>query len=113
MFKTGGTNAYPVEIEQHLARHPAIAQSVVVGVPDQRLGEVGYAFVQLRESPSVTAEEIVGHCRGQIADYKVPHYVCFVQEFPRTSTGKIMRAELARQAREEIEKGLASKALRK
>ena len=113
MFKTGGTNAYPVEIEQHLARHPSIAQSVVVGVPDQRLGEVGYAFVQLRETPAVTAEEIVGHCKGQIADYKVPHYVCFVQDFPRTSTGKIMRAELARQARDAVEGGTVLKVLRK
>ena len=112
MFKTGGTNAYPVEIEQHLARHPLVAQSVVVGVPDQRLGEVGYAFVQIRENPVVTAEEIVAHCRGQIADYKVPHYVCFVQDFPRTSTGKIMRAELARQARDAVESGAASKVLR-
>jgi len=113
MFKTGGTNAYPVEIEQHLARHPSIAQSVVVGVPDQRLGEVGYAFVQLREGPEVTAEEIVSHCKGRIADYKVPHYVSFVQDFPRTTTGKIMRAELARQAREEVEGGAALKVLRK
>ena len=109
MFKTGGTNAYPVEIEQHLARHGAIAQSVVVGVPDERLDEVGFAFVQVRENANLTAADIIAHCRGRIADYKVPHYVHFAQDFPRTSTGKIMRAELARQAREEVAAGIVRK----
>ena len=109
MFKTGGTNAYPVEIEQHLARHGAIAQSVVVGVPDERLDEVGFAFVQVRENANLTAADVIAHCRGQIADYKVPHYVHFAQDFPRTSTGKIMRAELARQAREEVAAGVVRK----
>ncbi len=109
MFKTGGTNAYPVEIEQHLARHGAIAQSVVVGVPDERLDEVGFAFVQVRENSNLTAADIIAHCKGQIADYKVPHYVHFSPDFPRTSTGKIMRAELARQAREEVAAGLVRK----
>ena len=102
MFKTGGTNAYPVEIEQHLALHPAIAQSVVVGVPDQRLDEVGFAYVQLRPNAPLSPSDVVAHCRGQIANYKVPHYVCFAADFPRTSTGKIMRAELARQACEDV-----------
>jgi len=109
MFKTGGTNAYPAEIEQHLARHPAIAQSVVVGVPDPRLDEVGFAFVEVRQGQLLTAAEVIGHCKGQIADYKVPHYVQFASGFPRTSTGKIMRAELVRQARDDIAGGLIHK----
>ena len=109
MFKTGGTNAYPVEIEQHLARHGAIAQSVVVGVPDERLDEVGFAFIQLHENAQLTAADVVAHCRGQIADYKVPHYVRFFEDFPRTSTGKIMRAELAKLAREAVTGGQISK----
>jgi fatty-acyl-CoA synthase len=98
MFKVGGTNAYPVEIEQHLAKHPGIRMSVVVGVPDARLGEVGYAFVEARDGAALTAANVIAHCKGRIADYKVPRHVEFVAEFPRTSTGKIRRSELAQAA---------------
>lgn len=102
MFKCGGTNAYPAEIEQHLAKLPQIKMSVVVGVPDQRLGEVGFAYVMLQEGVTLGAGDVIGHCKGNIADYKVPRYVRFVREFPLTSTGKIQRVELARRAAEEL-----------
>lgn len=82
MFKVGGTNAYPAEIEQHLATHPGVNMSVVVGAPDPRLVEVGLAFVQRKPGAELTAEDVVAHCKGRIADYKVPRHVVFVDSFP-------------------------------
>ncbi len=102
MLKVGGTNTSPIEIEQLLAGHPGIRSSVVVGAPDARLGQVAYAFVQAAaEAPS--AEEVIAYCKARLADYKVPRFVTFVDEFPRTATGKVQRMVLARQASEEIE----------
>lgn len=98
MLKIGGTNASPIEIEQHLAAHPSIRSSVVVGAPDARLGQVAYAFVELHAGADATGAEIVRFCADRMADYKVPRHVAFVEEFPRTATGKIQRAVLARQA---------------
>ncbi len=102
MFKIGGTNAYPAEIEQHIARLPQVQQSVVVGAPDVRLGEVGFAFVKLNQGAALTAEQVVRHCRQGLADYKAPRHVRFVGEFPLTSTGKIQRGTLAERARAEL-----------
>ena len=102
MFKVGGTNVYPAEIELHLSTLPGVTQSVVVGVPDERLSEVGYAFIQRDAGAALTPEDVRRHCKGHIADYKVPRHVRFVDKFPRTATGKIMRAELAAQARQDV-----------
>lgn len=102
MLKIGGTNASPIEIEQHLAAHPAIRSSVVVGAPDERLGQVAYAFVELNPGAAVTGEEIVRFCKDRMADYKVPRHVSFVTEFPRTATGKIQRSVLAKEAEERL-----------
>ncbi|MES3012943.1 MAG: AMP-binding protein [Pseudomonadota bacterium] len=100
MFIVGGSNAYPAEIERVLQTHPSIKQAVVVGRPDRRLGEVGFAFVQLEPGAALTAEEIVAYCKPLMADYKVPRQVRIVGDFPLTSTGKIRRAELAARAAE-------------
>jgi fatty-acyl-CoA synthase len=105
MFKIGGTNAYPAEIEQHLAKLPEVKMSVVVGAPDERLGEVGFAWIQLQPGASLTAEAVIGHCKGRIADYKAPRHVRFLDEFPLTSTGKIQRMALAERARRELADG--------
>jgi fatty-acyl-CoA synthase len=102
MLKIGGTNASPIEIEQHLAAHPAIRSSVVVGAPDERLGQVAFAFVELNPGSTATGEEIVRFCKDRMADYKVPRHVAFVTEFPRTATGKIQRAVLAKQAEAQL-----------
>lgn len=102
MFKVGGTNAYPSEIEQHLASHPAIEMSVIVGVPDARLGEVGMAFVRPRSGTTLTADEVVSHCKGQIADYKVPRHVKLVESFPLTTTGKVHRAQLVQDGQDHV-----------
>jgi fatty-acyl-CoA synthase len=99
MFIVGGSNAYPAEIERLMSQHPAVKQAYVVGVPDERLGEVGFAFVERRAGAGATADEIVAHCAATMADYKVPRYVRFVEEWPLTSSGKIQRFRLQEEAR--------------
>lgn len=101
MFIVGGSNAYPVEIEMALFEHPAVTQAYVVGVPDERLGEVGFAFIQ--RSRPLSEHEIVEFCRARLADYKVPRFVRFVDEWPLTATGKIQRFRLRELASAEAE----------
>ena len=98
MFIVGGSNAYPAEIERMLQSHPQVKQAVVVGMPDRRLGEVAMAFVQRHEGAAVEAAELSAFCRERMADYKVPRKFSFVDEFPRTSTGKIQRFVLSQEA---------------
>jgi acyl-CoA synthetase (AMP-forming)/AMP-acid ligase II len=89
MFVVGGFNAYPAEIEQVLVRHDAVSEAAVIGVADQRLGEVGKAFVVARTSATVTADELVAWCRERLAGYKVPRSVVLVDSLPRNATGKV------------------------
>ncbi len=91
MIIRGGENVYPREIEEFLFRHPKIQDIAVFGVPDQRFGEQVAAWIKLREGETASAEDIKEFCRGQIAHYKIPHYVEFVAEFPLTVTGKIQK----------------------
>ena len=91
MFTVGGFNVSPPEIENFLLRHPAIKAVSVVGVPDDRLGEIGAAFIQLKEGQEVKAEEIISYCREKIADIKAPKYVFFVESFPLNPQGKIQK----------------------
>jgi acyl-CoA synthetase (AMP-forming)/AMP-acid ligase II len=94
MYKTGGTNVYPAEIEQFLIQHPAIALVAIVGVPDLRLDEVGFAFVQTHPNQQITHAELRAFCKGKLADYKVPRYLNLLEAIPRTTTGKIQRSAL-------------------
>jgi acyl-CoA synthetase (AMP-forming)/AMP-acid ligase II len=94
MFIVGGFNAYPAEIENLLLRHPAIAQVAVIGIPDERMGEVGMAFVVTEPGASVGADEIIAWSRGEMANYKVPRRVAFVAELPVNATGKVVKDEL-------------------
>jgi acyl-CoA synthetase (AMP-forming)/AMP-acid ligase II len=95
MFIVGGFNAYPAEIEGLLARHPDIAQTAVIGVPDDRLGEVGHAYVILRAgAPDTTPADIVAWCRDEMANYKVPRTVEIVTELPLNASGKVLKYEL-------------------
>jgi fatty-acyl-CoA synthase len=99
MVIRGGENIYPREIEEFLYRHPKIQDVQCIGVPDQKYGEELCACVILRPGASATAEEIREFCAGQIAHYKIPRYVRFVDGFPMTVTGKIqkylLRAQVA------------------
>jgi acyl-CoA synthetase (AMP-forming)/AMP-acid ligase II len=92
MFIVGGFNAYPAEIEGYLLEHPAVRQVAVIGVPDERLGQVGKAFVVLRDE--ISAEELIAWSRDRIAGFKVPRYVEFLQELPLNATGKVMKDQL-------------------
>ncbi len=91
MVIRGGENVYPREIEEFLYRHPKIQDVQVIGVPDPRYGEELCAWVRLRDGEDMTAEELRAFCQGQIAHYKVPRYVKFVEGFPMTVTGKIQK----------------------
>ncbi len=96
MFIVGGFNAYPAEIEGFLLEHPAVAQAAVIGVPDDRLGQVGKAFVVLKDNRAgdVTVEGLVAWSRDRMAGFKVPRYVEFIEELPLNATGKVMKDKL-------------------
>ena len=94
MFINGGFNAYPAEIENLMMHHPAVAAVAVVGVPDARLGEVGYAFVVPTSGSEPTADEIIAWCRGEMANYKCPRHVEFVDALPLNASNKVLKYEL-------------------
>lgn len=98
MIIRGGENIYPVEIEQFLYTHPKIADVQVIGVPDERLVEQVAAWIRLKEKETATAQEIKDFCKGQIAHYKIPHYISFVTEFPLTITGKVQKFKMREMA---------------
>jgi fatty-acyl-CoA synthase len=101
MVIRGGENIYPREIEEFLFRHPAIETVQVIGVPDENYGEELCAWVKLKADLSATPEDIQAFCKGQIAHYKIPRYIRFVDSFPMTVTGKvqkfIMREEMIKE----------------
>ena len=97
MYVVGGFNAYPAEVEQVLVRHEGVSEAAVIGVPDERLGEVGRAFVVLRSDAEVTAEELVAWCTERLANYKVPRSVLVVPALPRNATGKVTKGDLRAQ----------------
>ena len=94
MYIAGGFNCYPAEIERIIAAHPAVAQVAVVGVPDERLGEVGKAYVVPRPGMSVDEKAFIAWCREQMANYKVPRYVKQMASLPVNAGGKVMKFEL-------------------
>ncbi|MDW3219516.1 MAG: FadD3 family acyl-CoA ligase [Acidimicrobiales bacterium] len=100
MFINGGFNAYPAEIENLMLNHREVGQVAVVGVPDQRLGEVGYAFVvptpgaSARTDPDAAADELLAWCKAEMANYKAPRHITFVDEFPLNASGKVLKYEL-------------------
>ena len=96
MLKVGGENVAAIEIESHLCTHPAIKTAQVIGAPDDRLQEVAAAFIELNAGARLTAEDVVRHCIGRIASYKIPRYVAFVTQWPMSAT-KIQKFQLRSQ----------------
>jgi fatty-acyl-CoA synthase len=97
MIIRGGENIFPAEIEQFLYRHPKILDVQVIGVPDEKYGEEVCACIRLRPGERATADEIRDFCRGEIAHFKVPRYVRFLDTFPMTVTGKVQKFLLRQQ----------------
>lgn len=103
ILKVGGENVDPVEVEAFLLQHPAINQVKIVGVPDDRLSEIGVACVLLNAGANVTAEALIEFCRGKLASFKIPRHVMFVKEFPMTSSGKVQKFRLRETVMEELQ----------
>ena len=102
MVIRGGENIYPREIEEFLYRHPKVQDVQVVGLPDRRYGEELCAWIIRKPGQSVTEEEVRDFCKGQIAHYKVPRYIRFVDAFPMTVTGKIQKFRIREQMASEL-----------
>ena len=105
MFIMGGFNCYPAEIEGSLFEMPGVASAAVIGVPDERMGEVGMAFVVLEPGVALDEAAIIAWSRDNMANYKVPRYVRVVDELPMNASGKVTKFALREQAQAE---GLAS-----
>ncbi|MEW6268444.1 MAG: FadD3 family acyl-CoA ligase [Thermodesulfobacteriota bacterium] len=99
LFIVGGFNVSPADVERALLRHPAIAHAAVIGVPDERLGEVGMAFVVPRPGERLARDEVVAWCRQEIANFKVPRHVAIVDDLPLNATGKVQKLVLRERAR--------------
>jgi acyl-CoA synthetase (AMP-forming)/AMP-acid ligase II len=99
MFIVGGFNAYPAEIENLMMANDALAQVAVVGVPDERLGEVGYAYVVPRPGVCVDPDELLAWARENMANYKAPRFIEVVDELPLNASGKVLKFELRDRAR--------------
>ena len=91
---SGGENIYPAELERVYAGNPKILEAAVIGVPDEKWGEVGKALIALKDGESMTEEEAIDFLKGKLAKYKLPKLVEFTEEFPKTASGKIKKAEL-------------------
>jgi fatty-acyl-CoA synthase len=102
MIIRGGENISPREIEEFLYRHPAVFDVAVVGVPCQRFGEEVCACIRLKEGMQTTPEEVRAFCEGQIAHFKIPRYVVFVDAFPLTVTGKVQKFLIRERMRDEL-----------
>lgn len=94
MICRGGEKIFPREVEEFLYTHPKIAEAHVIGVPDHYYGEQVMAWIRLHDHQTMTEQEVRDFCHGQIMDYKVPHYVKFVTEFPTTVTGKVQKFKM-------------------
>lgn len=94
MFISGGENVYPVEVENVICAVPGVVAAAVVGVPDPTWGEVGRAFVIAKDKSAAMSEAIVAHCQTRLAKFKIPKSVVFVDDLPRTASGKVLKRDL-------------------
>jgi len=102
MIIRGGENIYPKEIEAFLFTHPKVAQVAVFGVPDELYGEAVMAWLQLHHGEQCSEEEIRGFCKDQVAHFKIPKYIWFVDDFPMTVTGKLQKFRMREIAIEQL-----------
>ena len=108
MVIRGGENIYPREIEEFLYRHPSVQDVQVFGVPDERYGEELCAWIQLRSGASLSEDDVKAFCAGQIAHYKVPRHIRFVDDFPMTVTGKVQKFVMRERMAGELDAGQAA-----
>jgi len=94
MYISGGENVYPAEVEQVIYQLEGIGEAALIGVPDERWGESGLAVVVIKPGFELSAEQILGYCSGQLAKFKVPKQVVFVESLPRNAAGKVLKREL-------------------
>jgi fatty-acyl-CoA synthase len=99
MYVSGGENVYPAEVERVLSEHPGIEEVAVVGVADEKWGEVGHCYVICKEGVKITDQELLGFCEGRLARYKWPAKVVLCSDFPRTPLGKVRKFMLQKQTR--------------
>jgi fatty-acyl-CoA synthase len=102
IVRVGGENISAVEVENFLCGHPSIQAAVVIGIPDERLGEVCMAFIQTSPNTSLTEEEVIAFCKGRVSGFKIPRKVRFVNEFEMTGSGKIMKFAMRKKVLEEL-----------
>ncbi|MDD2529565.1 MAG: AMP-binding protein, partial [Lentimicrobiaceae bacterium] len=100
MYISGAENVYPAEVEYLLRTHPSLEAVAIIGVPDEKWGESGMAFVVAKPEKSLSSEDITGFCQGKLARYKIPKYVMNLQELPKNDAGKIDRKKLKELSRE-------------
>ena len=94
MFISGGENVYPAEVENAIYELPQVAENAVVGIKDERWGEVGKAFVVLKPGQTLEADHITAHLKNRLAKYKIPKQVAFLDQLPRNAAGKVLKTEL-------------------
>jgi len=102
MVIRGGENVYPREVEEFLYTHPGIADVQVIGVPDERYGEALMAWIVPRAGAQLSEADVLEFCRGEIAHYKIPRYIKFVESFPMTVTGKVQKYKMRELATQEL-----------
>ena len=96
MFISGGENVYPVEVENVIYQLDGVLENAVIGVPNEKWGEVGRAYVVLKDGANLDDQAIIDHCQSQLARYKVPREVRMMEELPHNATGKVLKHQLPR-----------------
>jgi fatty-acyl-CoA synthase len=94
MYISGGENVYPAEVENVLFQLPQVADAAIIGVPNERWGEVGMAIIVRKPDQPLAEGDVIQHCLGRLAKFKVPQSVAFVDALPRNATGKVLKREL-------------------
>jgi len=95
MFISGGENVYPAEVEQVLFHHPNVLDVAVIGVSDERWGEVGLAIIVPRDEDTFDPDDVIAFCEGKLARYKIPKHVVTTDELPRNAAGKVLKRQLS------------------